>query len=248
MKKHKFLILFLICSSVFVFGQNDNSSTNTSDKSLKVWRTTNNPEGLIAFPVTNFTIPQNTTMYIHMMVNYNKQPDIAIRIDAQNVNSDGTSATYIRPIAPYTSYNKWENLVFPISGGSTGKEVNTILIFPDLGIENQPAGQILNDTGNFGYIDEIILSQNTTLSTETIFNKNKDLSIFPNPASGKIKISTEMTIVKILLYTSLGKEITKRIHKINTNEYDLTGLSSGIYFIKIIDENGSNYKRKIIKQ
>ncbi|WP_435414903.1 T9SS type A sorting domain-containing protein [Polaribacter aestuariivivens] len=242
MEKKYFLILFLLSNPIFIFSQND------TEKSIKIWRTSSNTEALITFPVSSFTIPQNTTMYIHVMVNYAVQPDIALRVDAADTDSNGTSGTYIRPINRYTNYGEWQNLVFPVSGGQNGQQVNTIIIFPDLGIENEPSGQVLNNSNSFGYIDEIILSSNTTLSNENIFGENNKFLLYPNPTRNTFKFSTEKNIIEISLFNSLGKEVTQNMVKISEKEYDISNLSSGLYFIKFVDENGLKKTKKLLKQ
>lgn len=243
MYKNKFfLILIVICNSFFVFGQD----INNSNKSIKIWRTTDNIDEVIAFPINSFSVTQNTIKYIYMMVNYNSQPDIAIAIDATDENLNGNFANIIRPIKPYTNYGKWETLVFPISGGENGINVSRLLIYPDIGIKNKPSGQILNNSGNFGYIDEITLNDTNTLSTELL--ETDKILIFPNPSYHFFKINTTKKINKILLYNNLGKEVTPKIKKTNTNTYDIRNLSEGLYFIKIIDETGSVEIKKMIKK
>jgi hypothetical protein len=240
------LILILINSSLFISSQAKDASINDSEKSIKIWRTTNNTNEVIAFPINSFTVSANTEKYINMLVNYPSQPDIAIAIDAENQNSDGDFSDIIRPLNNYTNFGKWETLVFPISGGLNGIEVNTLLIYPDLGIRNESAEQILNDSGSFGYIDEITLRNSNVLDAENFSNQNTTIS--PNPANNIIKIKTRNKISKILLFNNLGKEITNRLLPINKTEYNINRLPSGLYFIKLVDETGFTEIKKIIKR
>jgi hypothetical protein len=249
MKKNTFfLISFLVFISFVINGQEYKTATNNLGKSIKVWRTTNNLEEVIAFPVQSFTVPKNTTKYLHMMVNFAAQPDIAISIDAQDKNSNGNFSNIIRPLNSYKNFNRWENLVFPISGGENGIEVNTILIYPDLGIKNEPVGQILNNTGMFGYIDELILKDYNTLSIESIKNKESDVLIYPNPSVNSFNLSSPTQIIKVSIYSNLGKEVTKNVVKLKSNKYEISHLSKGIYFIKTIDEKGFTQLNKLIKK
>lgn len=249
MKKNNFFfIALLICNSLIVNAQNQNTTENNTLKSLKIWRTSNNSEGVIGFPVTSFSIPANTTKYINMMVNYAAQPDIAIAIDAVNENSDGNLANIIRPLNSYTNFGEWETLVFPVSGGENGIQVNTLLIYPDLGIENKPVGQILNNSGVFGYIDEIVLKSQNTLSVEKIDRENNGILVYPNPTKSIFKISTEKEIKTLSIFTNLGKNVTKNIFKNNNKEYDISNLSTGLYFIKIIDNLGNITTKKLVKK
>lgn len=246
-KKIFFNSIFLLYCSLFIYGQTNNTSINNTENCIKIWRTTDNADALITFSVDKFTIAPNTTRYIQMMVNYNTQPDIAIQIANENENSDTTFSSLIRPTEKYTNFGTWQTIVFPISAQANEIDVNTILIFPDLGIENEPTGQILNNFGKVGYIDEIILLENTTLSTDTAIYNNS-ISIQPNPVENILKIATERILINVSFYDSLGKEIIKNINKININEYDVSSLSSGLYFIKCVDENNVVETLKVIKQ
>lgn len=247
--KKNFLILLALFNSLFVIGQDTSNSINSSDNSIKIWRSSTDTNAVIAIPVNSFSISQNTEKFIHIMVNYSSQPDIAISVDAADKNSDGNFENIIRPLNPYTNFGNWETLIFPVSGGENGIDVNTLLIYPDLGLENLPVGQILNTSsifGSFCYIDEIILKETNTLSTKNILVDN--LSIYPNPSSKTFTISTLKNIKNIALYNNLGKEFTKNIHKLNNNTYDISTLSKGLYFVKILDDNGNVELRKLIKK
>ncbi|WP_299060017.1 T9SS type A sorting domain-containing protein [uncultured Polaribacter sp.] len=246
-KKILFIIISLFCCSVFIYGQN-NSVINNSENSVKVWRTSNNADALISFSVDKFTIAPNTTRYIQMMVNYKAQPDIALQVANEKENSETIISTLIRPLEKYTNFNTWQTIVFPIIAQENEIEVNNILIFPDLGFENEPTGFILNDFGEVGYIDEIVLLEGVTLSSSAENFKNNVISIQPNPVENMLKISTEKTLKEVYFYNFLGNQITKNINRITIKEYDLSSLSTGLYLIKCIDENNIIETLKIIKQ
>lgn len=69
------------------------------------------------------------------------------------------------------------------------------------------------------------------------FVPDVNLSIFPNPSSGKIRIRNETGINKVIVYNQLGKQVYYQIvtglEKLN--EIDLTMLKQGVYFIEIYD-------------
>ncbi|MBA3705859.1 MAG: T9SS type A sorting domain-containing protein, partial [Bacteroidetes bacterium] len=101
-----------------------------------------------------------------------------------------------------------------------------------------------------------IIYLNVTTSDPTGIAKNsqdKELSIYPNPASGDAVIEyflTQSGQVMISLYNVLGKEVMNIIneeqntgtHKINMNT---TQLSNGIYFVKI-QADGEQLTQKFI--
>ena len=145
-------------SNVFSLFLNPKPSVlNTTPRCAKVVRTTSNWYELFAFDLgTAIAIPANTKKYLHMKVNYYVQPDISIRIDAANSAADGT--TDIRALNTYTNLGNWQDLVFELDGGATGRSITALVVLPDLGFNNVPAGLVLNNTDKFGYIDQIIVN------------------------------------------------------------------------------------------
>jgi hypothetical protein len=71
------------------------------------------------------------------------------------------------------------------------------------------------------------------------------LSIYPNPTSNQFSIDTELAISEITLFDLTGKTIMKT--KQNTNIVNVTDLTSGIYFIKLI-VNERTIIQKFVKQ
>lgn len=80
------------------------------------------------------------------------------------------------------------------------------------------------------------------LSTSS--NDDDQVSIFPNPASNVISITSRETIDKIELYSTLGK---KEIDVSSNNSINISALNSGIYFVKIYTGD-RNIIKKIIKK
>lgn len=76
------------------------------------------------------------------------------------------------------------------------------------------------------------------------------LNLFPNPASNEVKLSNNQgkPLSKVIIYDSNGRVI-KTIKSINNDSellIDVSGFSSGIYLIKVFDENNSSIKKLII--
>lgn len=72
------------------------------------------------------------------------------------------------------------------------------------------------------------------------FENDSNFTLYPNPTTGKISVSSsEIQIKEISIYNFLGEFIT--------NKLDLSLHSNGIYFIKIITENGTEI-RNIVKE
>ncbi len=79
------------------------------------------------------------------------------------------------------------------------------------------------------------------------FNK-QNLKVYPIPIQNFVTISGQENISKIELFDIFGKQILKQnVNNIETN-IDISSLNSGIYFTRILMENGANLNQKIIKQ
>jgi hypothetical protein len=91
------------------------------------------------------------------------------------------------------------------------------------------------------YIDDVslILASTLSISEEELMS----FSIYPNPATDLISISGVDNIKSIKVYSILGS-LEKEVF--NTNQIDISELSSGIHLIKV--DNGTVTTKKIIKQ
>jgi hypothetical protein len=97
--------------------------------------------------------------------------------------------------------------------------------------------------GFFGSNDRIAWYENTsTLGVENHFFKNYTLS--PNPTNNEINISSSKIIKEVKIYNSLGKII---LTTNKTNLINISNLTKGIYFIKLLFNDNTVDSDKIIK-
>ncbi|NRR91100.1 T9SS type A sorting domain-containing protein [Winogradskyella undariae] len=75
------------------------------------------------------------------------------------------------------------------------------------------------------------------------FNKNS-INLYPNPTTATLEIETQIEIKTISIYSILGKEVLKS----NSKVADVSGLSSGVYLVKIIDLEGNQHVKRFIKE
>ena len=92
---------------------------------------------------------------------------------------------------------------------------------------------------------EMIIDTSTITNITNPEVRENNLIVFPNPTTGKVNISTEKEIVKMILYDLTGKEIL--VSETFGKSIDLGNFESGIYFIEIIDGKDSTAIKKIIK-
>ena len=89
-----------------------------------------------------------------------------------------------------------------------------------------------------------ILFVNEVLNTEE-FNKQYNISFFPNPVSNQLKISSNIEISKVEIYNILGQK--NSFSNINNNTIDFSSFSKGVYMIKVYNGKNIVSTQKIIK-
>jgi len=109
-----------------------------------------------------------------------------------------------------------------------------------------PPGEFLNWT--FYYIDSVsVIDVTLSIEEESLENQIK---IYPNPVGDqlKIEISNELIIDTFTLYSLQGQiVISGKMNTIN-GDLDMSGFSSGIYFLEFIDDDGNRYIRQLRKK
>lgn len=77
------------------------------------------------------------------------------------------------------------------------------------------------------------------------FAGSDGLSIYPNPAQDMVHIRwADATVKDVRVYSALGKELIT-----SQNEtVDFSGLSNGIYFVKVVSDGGKTQAAKLIKK
>lgn len=130
------------------------------------------------------------------------------------------------------SYNLFEDLYFSHFNG----EIQSFVYLIDEGSNNL----YLETAPGFGirFQDTVFLS--------TGENEISNFIISPNPVSGTLQISSrEIPLSSIDILSLQGKVLTTTTE--NLQEIDLSHLSSGVYFIKLISEENSVIKKFIKK-
>jgi hypothetical protein len=87
-----------------------------------------------------------------------------------------------------------------------------------------------------------IRMNNTSGINENVNNSLEGL-IFPNPAQNKISIKLNSAISKIEILDAKGQLVLLQ----KENMVDISNLPSGIYFAKVLTENGKLFSSKFVK-
>jgi len=80
------------------------------------------------------------------------------------------------------------------------------------------------------------------LSEESL---NQKIQVYPNPANERLNIKSDLAISSVILYDALGKKC-EDVHATN-NFIDLSEVSSGIYYVQLILDDGNTLTKKITK-
>ena len=90
-------------------------------------------------------------------------------------------------------------------------------------------------------------SQTLTFTTLGIDGQEiKAFSIYPNPTFDSFKIQTEAQINGVVVYDNVGKMVQK--FEKATDNYDISKLSKGVYFLEINTVAGQKSYEKIVKE
>ena len=111
---------------------------------------------------------------------------------------------------------------------------------------------ITDDTLSKGDFRFELLFKNTNTNVNEFSNSvlNTNLSIYPNPATDLLNISIGNANFKnsnIVIYNVSGIEVGKLTMNEATAQFNIEGLSNGVYFVKVSNQNGFSKTIKFVK-
>lgn len=104
------------------------------------------------------------------------------------------------------------------------------------------AGNVTDANGTLE-IDRIVFDNNATLNIEQ-FNAN-EISIYPNPAVNFVTVKGLNTLSKVQLFDVLGKVVFEATELLN-DQFSVEAFNSGVYLLKLTDENNSTITKRLI--
>jgi hypothetical protein len=218
-----------------VIANPDKSGVNTSDNVLKFVVNANADTYAGAFsdsyaPV-EFTQSSHT---VTLMVWKSVISPVGFKVEA---STNGGPAAEVK--VSNTVTNAWELLTFDMSA-AIGYSYDRITIFPDFP-ETRTAGTTV-------YIDNIERKEEAT-GILNLDEDSKGLTIYPNPASGQIRLSGlgDLKEGMLRIINTGGVEVENRFVRDLSGTIDVSRLDQGAYFL--ILESGSNrYSGKLFKK
>ena len=108
-----------------------------------------------------------------------------------------------------------------------GNNVNAYIATPDLGV--------------LRYVIE-----NATLNTNHPIAGNNPMGLYPNPASGDVKVFTNdgFDVSHVAVYALTGQKVLEN----QSATLDVSGLSNGIYMVKVQTNSGKSFTQKLVKK
>ena len=83
---------------------------------------------------------------------------------------------------------------------------------------------------------------------DAIEEVNASYNVYPNPVNDKLVIETEEIVKEVVVYDVYGRQQDNKTTRQQGNlSVDVTNLNSGVYFVKVVTENGEAVQRFIKK-
>lgn len=98
-------------------------------------------------------------------------------------------------------------------------------------------------TGNRGYA---VLTKAGTLGVNDVFDENKKVILYPNPAKETVSFKNVDKIRSVDIYESTGRKV--KTVKIDGENINVSDLKSGNYYLEISLKDGSTSYQKLIKE
>jgi hypothetical protein len=137
-----------------------------------------------------------------------------------------------------------DNYTFVWNWGEFDEEISFSIIFDGAKIFRA-------DTGEIDYMFPVSFLEYEINCGEGIYEteQTSSLNLYPNPVQDKLYIEAETEIEEIVVYDVYGRVQNLRISETQKlrNSIDVTNLNSGVYFVKIVTENGEAVQRFIKK-
>lgn len=115
------------------------------------------------------------------------------------------------------------------------------------GVQNYFSGAI-DDLKIYNYAltqaDVTSLHANNTLSFQDFYQNNLEVALYPNPVSYVLNIESKADLKSIEIYDLKGQKVQSS----NQKQTNVSDLASGIYMVRVQDENNGVVTKKIMKQ
>ena len=181
-------------------------------------------------PATKLDAPTNLRAYIRQDVpDYNYKYEITMAWDA--VEGAQGYDVFVNTTKEQDFYLGYTGGTAYVAGSNeeTTFEFYIVAFNDELGIESEPS--------------EICT---VTVVDDAIEEMNASFNIYPNPVNDKLYIETLTQTQTVEIYDVYGRQ-QSMVNGQQSTVIDVTNLNSGVYFVKVVTENGESVKRFIKK-
>lgn len=142
----------------------------------------------------------------------------------------------------------WKDANGLFYGGVTAASIGVDITEVDFAVSAGTA----NTVSNQFLIDNVSVSAVATenlLGTNTNILSVKDFSVFPNPTKDIVNVSNTSASINSIEVTDLNGRVVKTVNAIDASntQVNISDLSSGVYMMKIVSDQGTTTK-KVIKE
>ena len=130
---------------------------------------------------------------------------------------------------------------------STSENTPTIVVAPT---SNTVYSVSATDTNNCSNMAMVTLSVSTCTGVKSIASKDFEIVISPNPTNSilNISFSTMSQNTKIELYNSIGELVLTETISNKNNTINISDLSNGLYFMKVLEGSKVVALKKVVKE
>ncbi|PXW18150.1 MULTISPECIES: T9SS type A sorting domain-containing protein [unclassified Chryseobacterium] len=143
--------------------------------------------------------------------------------------------------------NTWYRLKVVGSATDVRYYLNNILIYTGSAANSLNINQLRfvhNNSLGSAYVDNIKINSEAALSVKDAVKNDIKLSIYPNPATDIVKITTPNKIKHVEVYDMSGKRVDATF---NGDQVNVSRLAAGAYLLNVETE-GRNFTEKFIKK
>ena len=179
-----------------------------------------------------------------------------------NAVISGWGSAFTNTYANAANVNIWYNMVVTYDGaqsnlyidgvniGAQNLTLNTVgqnfflgrTSLPDYGRADSMAIDDLR-IYNYALSQSQVSALNATLSNESFNSNNLKFSLYPNPATNLVNIDLATELKSIEIYSLQGQKVLSS----NKNQVDVSGLSKGMYLVRVEDvENGVSTQKLVV--
>ena len=98
-----------------------------------------------------------------------------------------------------------------------------------------------------GHNVDFYTSENCDVLLGSLDNQISPLTISPNPVKNILNINSEYGFKNAQIFNAMGQKVFSE-ENLNTKEIDVSNLKSGVYFLKLTDEENNSTVKKFIKE